>query len=202
MNRHKSLLGLALLVAAAIVQAAATVGQPAPAFTAVDTAGRSVSLADFKGKFVMLEWVNPHCPFVKKHYGGGNMQGTQKDVTTKGVVWLTVNSTNAKHREYMAPTELTAWMTQSGANASATLMDADGRVGMAYGARTTPQHFLIDPKGTLVYAGAIDSRATANPADIADATNYAKLAVAEALAGKPLTHPATRTYGCTIKYPG
>jgi hypothetical protein len=182
--------------------ASATVGQLAPAFTAQDTAGKSVALADFKGRTVVLEWVNPGCPYVQKHYHSGNLPGTQKEATARGVVWLAVNSTAADHGDYLAPAALAQWMQQQHAAATATLMDADGRIGRAYGARSTPHLFVIDAAGTLVYAGAIDSKPTANPADIASATNYVKAALADTLAGKPVSTSATRAYGCSVKYSG
>ena len=197
----KNLILMSLLaVASGTVVAAATVGQPAPAFSALDTAGKPVSLADFKGRHVVLEWVNPGCPFVQKHYGSANMQGTQKEAAAKGVVWLAINSTAVDAADYKAPAELAAWMQQQKAAASATLMDADGKVGRAYGARTTPQMVLIDPAGKVIYTGAIDSKPTANPADIAGATNHVKQALAEALAGKAVSVASTRPYGCSVKY--
>jgi len=196
----KRLLPALLLLFTAGLAAAATVGQPAPAFTATDVSGKTVSLADFKGKHVVLEWVNPGCPFVVKHYGAGNMQATQKDAVAKGVVWLAVNSTAADHGDYRKPAEMAAWMQGHQAAATHTLMDADGKVGRAYGARTTPHMYVIDPKGTLVYAGAIDSKPTANPADIAGATNHVKQALAEATTGKPVSVAQTRPYGCSVKY--
>jgi peroxiredoxin len=179
----------------------AMVGQTAPPFTARDTAGRAVSLADFKGRTVVLEWVNPGCPYVQKHYRSGNMQGTQREAAAKGVVWLAVNSTSSDHSDYLPPAALADWMKTQQAAASATLMDADGRIGRAYGARTTPHMYVIDARGQLVYAGAIDSRPTANPSDIAGATNHVKAALAEALAGKPVSVAQTRAYGCSVKYP-
>ena len=190
----------AALCASASVLAAAAVGQPAPAFSALDTFGKPVSLADFKGKTVVLEWVNPGCPFVRKHYDSANMQATQKNAVAKGAVWLAINSTHAGASDYMAPAALAGWMKDKGAAASATLMDADGKVGRAYGARTTPHMYVIDPKGTLVYAGAIDSKPTANPADIKTATNHVNQAVAELTAGKPVSQAVTQAYGCSIKY--
>ena len=180
--------------------AAAAVGQPAPAFTATDTAGRSVSLADFKGKHVVLEWVNPGCPYVRKHYGAGNMQTTQKGATAKGVVWLAVNSTASEHGDHLKPAEMAAWMRQHGAAATATLMDESGQVGRAYGARTTPHMYVIDPAGTLVYAGAIDSKPSADPADIPTATNHVNAALADTLAAKAVATPTSRPYGCSVKY--
>lgn len=196
-----------LLVAAAaallstVAAAAATVGQPAPAFTVQDTSGKPVSLADFKGKTVVLEWVNPGCPYVQKHYSSANMQGTQKDAAAKGVVWLAVSSTAAEHGDYKAPAAMAQWMQQQKAAANATLMDADGQVGRAYGARTTPHMYIVDAKGTLVYAGAIDNKPSANPADVTTATNHVKVALGELQAGKAISLPSTRPYGCSVKYP-
>ena len=159
--------------------AVTTVGQPAPAFTVQDTAGKTVSLAEFKGKHVVLEWVNPGCPYVVKHYGSANMQGTQKDAVAKGVVWLAVNSTSTEHSDYKAPAALAQWMQQHKAASTATLMDVDGKVGRAYGARTTPHLYIVDPKGLLVYAGGIDNKPSSNPADIAGATNHVKVALGD-----------------------
>lgn len=193
-------LAATLTFGAAAALAAATVGQPAPAFSAVDTGGKTVSLADFKGRHVVLEWVNPGCPYVQKHYGSANMQGTQQDAAAQGVVWLAVNSTAADASDYKTPAAMAQWMQQQKAAATATLMDSDGKVGRAYGARTTPHMYVVDPAGTLVYAGAIDSKPTANPADVATATNHVKAALAEALAGKPVSTASTRAYGCSVKY--
>lgn len=190
----------ATFLAAAPASAAATVGQAAPAFTATDTNGKTVSLADFKGKHVVLEWVNPGCPYVQKHYNSANMPGTQKDAAAKGVVWLAINSTHTGASDYMEPARLAGWMKDKGGAPSATLMDVDGKVGRAYGARTTPHMYVIDPQGKLVYAGAIDSKATSNPEDVKTATNYVKQAVAESTSGKPVTTAVTRAYGCSIKY--
>ena len=188
------------LVAATSFAAPATVGQPAPAFTATDVNGRTVSLADFKGKHVVLEWTNPGCPFVQKHYGAGNMQSTQKDATAQGVVWLTINSSSKDSGEYTSPADMSKWMAGQKAVATTTLMDADGKLGKAYGARTTPHMYIVSPAGLLVYAGGIDNKASSNPADIPGATNYVKQAVAEAVSGKPISTPATRPYGCSVKY--
>jgi AhpC/TSA family len=185
---------------ASTAYAAAAIGQPAPAFTATDTAGKAVSLADFKGRTVVLEWVNPGCPYVRKHYGSANMQATQKAAVDKGVVWLAVNSTAADASDYLAPAAMAGWMKEQKAAASATLMDANGQVGRAYGARTTPHLYVIDTKGVLVYAGAIDSKPSANPADVKTATNHVNQALAETLAGKPVSVAATQPYGCSVKY--
>jgi hypothetical protein len=148
----------------------------------------------------VLEWVNPGCPFVQKHYNSANMQATQKAAAAKGVVWLAINSTATTHSDYLAPVALASWMAGHKAAATATLMDADGRIGRAYGARTTPQMVLIDPAGKLLYGGAIDSKASANVADIKTATNHVNAALAEALAGKPVTVAQTQPYGCSVKY--
>lgn len=180
--------------------AQAIVGQAAPAFSAQDTAGKTHSLADFKGRYVVLEWVNPGCPYVQKHYNAANMQAAQKDAVGKGVVWLAVNSTAANAGDYKAPAELAAWMKQQNAAATATLMDADGKVGRAYSARTTPHMYVIDPAGKLIYAGAIDSKATARADDIKTATNYVRQALGEALGGKPVSVSVTQAYGCSVKY--
>ena len=193
-------LGLALLAAGGLAQATATVGQPAPAFSVQDTAGKTVSLADFKGKTVVLEWVNPGCPFVQKHYQSANMQGTQKEATAQGVVWLAVNSTATSASDYRAPADMAKWMASQKAAATATLMDSSGQVGRAYGARTTPHLYIVNPAGTLVYAGAIDDKPSANPADVAGATNHVKLALAETARGQAVSQPSTRPYGCSIKY--
>ena len=188
------------LAAGAGASAQAVVNQPAPAFSVQDASGKAVSLADFKGKHVVLEWVNPGCPFVQKHYNSGNMPATQKDATAKGVVWLAVSSTAKDASDYQSPAELNAWLKGKNAAPSATLMDTDGKVGRAYGARTTPHMYIVDPQGKLVYAGAIDSKPSANPADIKTATNYVSQALAESLSGKPVSVATTRAYGCSVKY--
>lgn len=193
---------LALATQAALATTTATLGQPAPAFTATDTSGKTVSLADYKGKHVVLEWVNPGCPFVMKHYSSANMQGTQQEAAARGVVWLAVNSTAQDSSDYRSPAAMAQWMQQHKAAATATLMDADGKIGRAYGARTTPHMYIVDPAGTLVYAGGIDNKSSANVADIATATNHVKVALAETLAGKAISSPSTRPYGCSVKYSG
>ncbi|MDA7417053.1 redoxin domain-containing protein [Xenophilus arseniciresistens] len=191
-------LGASLLMAQA--QAAPAVGQKAPDFVAVDTSGQRHKLSDFAGKYVVLEWTNPGCPFVRKHYGSGNMPATQKTATDKGVVWLAVNSTERAASDYLAPDKLAAWMKEHKAAATAVLMDEDGMIGQAYGARTTPHLFIIDPQGTLVYAGGIDSIPSARASDIAQATNYVNQALGEAFGGKTISAANTKPYGCTIKY--
>jgi peroxiredoxin len=180
--------------------AAPAVGQPAPDFVAVDTAGKQHRLSDFAGKYVVLEWTNPNCPFVRKHYGSGNMPATQKAATDKGVVWLAINSTERASSDYLKPPALEAWMQEQAGAPTAVLMDEDGVIGRAYGARTTPHIFIVDPQGTLVYAGGIDSVASARAEDIKTATNYVNQALGEAYGGKAISAAMTRPYGCSIKY--
>lgn len=181
------------------VSHAATVGRPAPDFTLTDTSGKPVKLSDFRGKPVVLEWNNPGCPFVKKHYQG-NMQALQKEATGKSMVWLAINSTEDGSVDYMTPPQLGRWMQDQKAAPTATLMDEDGKVGAAYAARVTPHMYIVDARGVLVYAGGIDSIPSARVEDIARATNYIRQAVAEIGAGKPLSVASSQPYGCTIKY--
>ncbi len=196
----KFMLSALMLAAAPAFAATAVVGQPAPAFSVTDVSGKAVSLADFKGKTVVLEWVNPGCPYVRKHYDSANMQATQKGAVDKGVVWLAVNSTHSGAGDYKKPADMAAWMQQQKAAATHTLMDSDGKVGRAYGARTTPHMYVIDTKGTLAYAGGIDDKATANPADVKTAKNHVNAALGDVLAGKPVAQATTRPYGCSVKY--
>ncbi len=179
--------------------ATAAVGQPAPDFSATDTNGKSHKLSDFKGKLVVLEWTNPGCPFVQKHYSG-NMQALQKEFTGKGVVWLAINSTDTESADYQAPAKLAGWMKEKGGVPTATLMDEPGKIGQLYGAKTTPHMYIVDTQGRLAYAGGIDSIPSARESDIKTATNYVRQGLNEALAGKPLTSASTRPYGCSVKY--
>ncbi len=176
------------------------VGQKAPAFSLQDTAGKAVRLADFQGRHVVLEWVNPGCPYVRKHYGSANMQGTQKEVVAAGVVWLAINSTAEESGDYRTPEQMARWMQEQKAVASRTLMDESGVVGKAYGARTTPHMYIVNPQGILVYAGGIDSIASARADDIPSAINYVKTGIGELLAGQAIANATTRPYGCSIKY--
>ena len=193
-------LALGLLAAAAVWAQTATVGQPAPAFELVDAKGRVVKLSDFKGRHVVLEWTNPGCPFVLKHYGAQNMQGLQKEAKAKDVVWLSISSTAPGHADYLGPGALAAQYQVWGASATALLLDDSGKVGRAYGARTTPHMYVVDPKGVLVYAGGIDDKRSANPEDVKNAKNYVRAALGESLAGKPVSIPSAAPYGCSIKY--
>jgi peroxiredoxin len=179
--------------------ATATVGQPAPDFSAQDTSGKAHKLSDFKGKLVVLEWTNPGCPFVQKHYHG-NMQALHKEFTAKGVVWLAVNSTEEGSGDYLAPAKLALWMQEKGGAPTAALMDERGNIGQSYGAKTTPHMYIVSPQGVLVYAGGIDSIASARESDIKTATNYVRQGLNEALGGKAISLATTRAYGCSVKY--
>ena len=180
-------------------RAAATVGQPAPDFTLMDTAGKPVKLSDFKGRAVVLEWTNPGCPFVKKHYQG-NMQALQKDAASKNIAWLVINSTADSSPDYLPPARLAQWMTEQKAAPTATLMDESGKTGEAYAARVTPHMYIVNAQGVLVYAGGIDSIASARVEDIARATNHVRAALADLKAGRPVAQAMTSAYGCSIKY--
>lgn len=190
---------LSLLLATS-AHAAPPVGQPAPDFTGTDTKGVAHHLADYKGKIVVLEWTNPQCPYVKKHYGTGNMQAMQKEMTGEGVVWLSVAS-SAKGREgYMDAEESNAYMKESGAAETARIIDADGKIGRLYGATTTPDMYVIDKAGVLAYAGAIDDKPITREDTVKEAHNYVRAAVADLKAGKPVAEPLTQAYGCGVKY--
>jgi len=179
---------------------AANAGEPAPDFSLPDLAGKAVKLSDHKGSTVVLEWVNPDCPYVRKHYDSANMPTLQKEFGAKKVVWLTVNSTNANHPEFKTPEQMGAWMKQKGGTPAATLIDRDGKVGKLYSARTTPHMYIVDPKGRLVYVGAIDDKRSTNPEDIKTSKNHVRVALGEVLAGKPVSTPSTTPYGCSVKY--
>jgi len=196
---RRTVLALAACFAVS-AQAAPAVGQSAPDFTLKDASGKTVKLSDYRGKHVVLEWTNPGCPYVRKHYDSGNMPATQKEAVDKGVVWLSINSTEKSSWEYMEPTKLVAWQKERKAQPSAVLQDEEGTTGKAYGARTTPHMYIVDPQGRLIYAGGIDSIPSSNPEDIKKAVNYVRQGLNEALAGKPLSAASTRPYGCSIKY--
>ena len=194
----KKLLALALFLA--LPATAATVGVPAPDFALENAAGGTVKLSQYRGKYVVLEWVNPECPYVRKHYGSANMQRLQKDYTAKDVVWLTINSTRAGHPEYKPAAEMAGWMKKMNAASSATLLDPKGDAGKAYAARTTPHMYIVDPKGVLAYAGGIDDKRSTDTEDVKTAKNYVRAAMDELLAGKPVSNASTAPYGCSVKY--
>ena len=198
--QRRALLVLPALALACAAHAVPAIGEPAPDFTLKDAAGQAVKLSDFRGRFVVLEWTNPGCPFVRKHYDSGNMASTQQDAAAKGVVWLSVNSTERDSGDYVQPTKLVAWQKERKVQPTATLVDEEGVTGRAYGARTTPHMYIVDPQGRLVYAGGIDSLPSSSPSDIARAVNYVRQGLAEATAGKAVSAATTRPYGCSIKY--
>ena len=194
------LLAFTTIVAlAAPALAAPQVGQPAPAFRAVDSNGKTHSLADFKGKTVVLEWTNAECPFVKKHYGG-NMQALQKAATKDGVVWLSVNSGAPGKQGHVDGAAANAVVKAKGAAPTAYLLDPQGTIGRAYAAKTTPHMYVIDPTGKLVYMGGIDDTPTANPADIKTAMNFVTAALADVKAKRPVAVSTSKPYGCSVKY--
>ena len=175
-------------------------GKPAPDFALQDSAGKTVKLADYKGKTVVLEWTNQDCPYVRKHYGGGNMQQLQKDAAAKDVVWLTISSSAPGQQGHVNALEADELTKSRKAAPAAFLFDPDGKVGHAYDARTTPHMYVIDKAGVLAYMGAIDDKPTANLADLKTARPYLKEAVEAVLAGETVKVASTRAYGCSIKY--
>jgi peroxiredoxin len=180
--------------------AAARVGEPAPDFSGVDTAGNTHSLADYRGQLVVLEWTNHDCPFVRKHYDAGNMQAQQREATAQGAVWLSVISSAPGKQGHVSATEADRLTSERSAAPTAVLLDESGTIGRAYGARTTPHMYLVDRDGTLVYMGGIDSVPSSNPADIDKARQHLRIALAEVTQGKAVSEPVTRAYGCSVKY--
>jgi peroxiredoxin len=196
-------LKIALVAAVAIAApalAAVTVGKPAPNFRVNDATGKVVQLSDYRGKTVVLEWNNPGCPFVKKHYDSGNMQKAQAAAAAQGVVWLTVNSGAPGKQGHMDGAQARTFLTKSGAKPTAYLLDPKGVVGKGYGATTTPHMYIINPQGNLVYAGGIDDKPTANAADINGARNHVLAALTELKGGKPVSVATSKPYGCSVKY--
>ena len=176
------------------------IGKKAPQFTLKDVNGVVHNLKDYRGKYVVLEWTNFDCPFVKKHYNSGNMQMLQKKYTDQDVVWLSINSSASGKQGNFSPDEILKRATDHSAAFSAYLIDADGKVGKWYGAKTTPHMFIVDPKGKIAYAGAIDDIKSTNVKDIAKASNYVATALDAALAGRPIETTMTKPYGCSVKY--
>lgn len=189
-----------LFVLLALPVFAARVGQPAPDFTATDSNGHQHSLAQYKGKFVVLEWHNQGCPYVGKHYGSGNMQKLQKYWTSKGVIWLTVISSAPGEQGYVTAAQENDYVKKMNAAPTAVLLDPRGELGHLYGAKTTPHMFVINPQGQLIYDGAIDDKPTTDKSDIAGAPNYVTAALEQALVGKPVAVATSRPYGCSVKY--
>ena len=194
---------LTLMVSPAIrAEVRVTVDKPAMTFTLPDLNGKKVSLSDFRGKYVVLEWINYDCPFVVKHYSSGNMQALQKKYMEKGIVWLAICSSAPGKQGHFSSNEIQQRMKENGSTLTNYLIDADGTVARSYGATNTPNMYVINPAGTLLYMGAIDDKPTSNRADIASAKNYVQMALDAALSGKeaPQTVKATKAYGCSIKF--
>jgi peroxiredoxin len=208
MTRIALIAAVAALVAAAAgadtstgdPKAAATLDQKAPDFSLTGIDGKTYRLSDFKGKYVVLEWNNLDCPFVKKHYGSGAMQALQKQYVEKGVIWLTICSSAAGKQGYYEPDQLKTMTAERKLSSTAYLRDADGAVGHAYGARTTPHMFVINPEGVLIYAGAIDDKPSTDPDDIKGAMNYVRASLDEAMTGESIAVKSTASYGCSVKY--
>ncbi|MCP8899860.1 thioredoxin family protein [Gilvimarinus xylanilyticus] len=201
MNIIKQGLLASVLSLPALAFAVATPGEPAPDFSETDAAGDTHTLTDYEGEWLVLEWFNKDCPYVRKHYGSDNMQSLQEKYTAKDVNWLTIISSAEGKQGYLEPAEAMAEAKAHNMHNSAPLLlDPDGSMGRAYGAKTTPHMYIINPEGTLVYAGAIDDNDSANPAVIPDSKNYVVAALDAAMAGEPVEEPSTRAYGCSVKY--
>ncbi len=201
MGRRAVLLaGLLALVGSPMAHADAEVGALAPGFSVTDTRGRPYDLAALEGSYVVLEWFNNDCPFVNKHYASDNMQRLQQAYTAQGVVWLTIISSAPGRQGSVSAAEANAIQRDRHAAQTGIVLDPTGALGRLYGAKTTPHLFIISPAGVLIYAGAIDSEPSTDQADIASAVNYVQRALDEAMAGKPVSTPQTRPYGCSVKY--
>jgi hypothetical protein len=192
---------LAAICAAPIPARAVDVGAPAPAFVARDAAGKPVTLAQFRGKTVVLEWTNNGCPFVGHMYRSGVMQQLQRQAAADGVVWLSVISSAPGRQGYLTGPGVAAWKTSVGAQPADVILDPAGALGHAFDARTTPDMFVIDRQGRLVYAGAVDDKVSTNPADARTARNYVAAALADLKAGRAISPSRTASYGCSVKYP-
>ncbi|XWK88895.1 MAG: redoxin domain-containing protein [Phormidium sp.] len=180
--------------------AAARVNNAAPNFVAADTNGKTHRLTDFKGKVVVLEWTNHDCPFVRKHYGSGNMQKLQKELTGKGAVWISIISSAPGMQGYVSNSQANELTKSRNAAPTAVILDPEGKIGKQYGARTTPHIFVVGKDGNVGYMGAIDSIPSPDPADIPKAENYVRDAVNSLISGKPVTNSVTQPYGCSVKY--
>lgn len=205
----KKTVSLGMLFMAAVSMAAfalakgsdkAEIGKVSPNFAAMDSNGKTIHLTDYRGKFVVLEWTNKDCPFVHKHYDSGSMQASQEKARSMGAVWLTIISSAPDAQGYMMPNQINEYRKEHNVKSNATLIDAKGYVGHIYNARATPQIVIIDPKGVVIYNGAIDDRPSPDPESLKGARNYALEALTEAMEGKPVAVETSRPYGCGIKY--
>lgn len=193
-------LATAALFSAMAASAAVVPGQPAPEFQGKDSNGKTQNLAQYRGKFVVLEWANQGCPYEKKHYESGNMEHLQKEWTGKGVVWLSVISSAPGQQGYVSDAQENAYLSSMHASPSAAILDPSGAIGRLYGAKTTPHMFVIAPDGKLIYEGALDDQPSPDPASLKVAKNYVSKALTEAMAGKAVSTPLTKSYGCSVKY--
>lgn len=200
MKNYFSLILAASILSVSSLSAKVETGAKAPDFTLTDTTGTEHSLSDFAGKYVVLEWTNHKCPFVVKHYKDGHMQALQESMAEEGAVWLQIVSSAEGKQGYLTPEEGEALRESQGVKSAAKLVDASGKVGRKYDARTTPHMYLIDPEGTLVYQGAIDSIKSTQTSDIAKAENYLVSAYKSSKAGEPVENATTVPYGCSVKY--
>lgn len=200
MRRILSTISVAIFVLASASAFAVKVGDPAPEFTGTDSNGKTVALSELKGKYVVLEWSNRDCPYTRKHYSSGNMQSLQREWTGKGVVWLTIISSAPGEEGYVTAREENAQLAKVHAAPTAVILDPKGTIGHEYEAKTTPHMFVIDPSGTVIYAGAIDDHPTTDVEDIKISKNYVSEALTQAMAGGTVATSYTRPYGCSVKY--
>jgi len=192
----------AAVLACTLSALAVRVGTEAPNFTGTDSRGQSLTLSQYRGHFVVLEWTNNGCPFTRKHYESGNMQALQRKWTGRGVIWITILSSARGQQGYMTAAEENAYLAREHAAPTAAILDPSGVIGRLYEAKTTPDMVVIDPAGKIIYEGAIDDHPTTDPADIPQSKNYVSEALSEAMAGQPVAVAYTRSYGCSVKYAG
>ncbi len=198
--KYLTLAFLALIMTSPVYASSTKIGEPAPSITATDIHGRAFNLKDHKGKIVVLEWTNHNCPFVKKHYGTGNMQKTQKMATEKGVMWISIVSSAPGNQGNVTPEQAQKIVMDVKANATTRLLDSNGDIGHTYGALTTPHMFVIGKDGILAYIGAIDDNPSPNPKAIEGAQNYVLKAIDELMKGEAVSMASTKPYGCSVKY--
>ncbi|MEM9387020.1 MAG: redoxin domain-containing protein [Pseudomonadota bacterium] len=198
--RNIAMVGALALTACGMAAAGVEIGAPAPDFTLESSDAATVSLADYRGQYVVLEWTNHDCPYVRKHYESGNMQALQREATEQGITWLTIISSAPGKQGHVDAAQANSLTASRDAAPDAVLFDSNGDVGNAYAAKTTPHMYIVDPQGRLIYQGGIDDKPTSRKADIETATNYVRKALGEALAGEQVVNAVTRPYGCSVKY--
>ena len=196
------LLPTVLIALVSTTALALTPNSAAPDFKGTDSTGHSQTLAQYRGKYVVLEWANKGCPFEQKHYNSGNMESLQREWTAKGVVWLSVLSSGPGQQGNVTPAEENTYLSTMHAAPTAAILDPSGNIGRLYGARTTPHIFIIDPAGKLIYQGALDDQPTPDPSSLKGAHNYVSEALTAAMSGKPVPTAVTRPYGCNVHYAG